>query len=148
MKHKLIIAWKMKTFVNSTANPKNKKMLKKCLRTYILHCIILGKDNFKVKFGNEYYDSFKLRFKDWLEYAENKFIMVPVFRFISEEHRPSIINYYIKHGVKKPIHIKHHKFVSESLLEYFFNENGFEIVDERIGSLETIYYIRKKDTFN
>lgn len=142
MKHKLIIAGEMNKFVNRSADPKNKNMLKKCLIEYIRQCIILGKEEFKVRYGSEYYDSFKLRFKDLLEYIYNKFFTVPICRLIPKKHRPSIINYYIEHGVSKPIHIKHHIFVSESLLEYFLNENGFEIYDEYIGSLETIYYIR------
>lgn len=145
MKDKLIIAWKMNTFINSSRNPKNKKMLKKCLRTYIIHCIVFGKDKFKVKFGSEYYDSFKSRFKDWVEYAKNKFFDIPVCRLIPKEHRPSIINYYIEHGISKPVHIKHHMFVSESILEYFLSESGFEIYDEHLGSLETTYYIKKKE---
>ena len=144
MKKKLSMAWKMSIFANISPNPENRKIYKKCLRVYIIWCVILGKDNFRVKFGSEYYDSFKLRFKDWLEYIDNKFFTVPICRLIPKEHRPSIINYYIEHGVSKPIHIKHHKFISESLVEYFMSENGFEIYDEYLGSLETIYYIRKK----
>lgn len=143
MKQKLITTWKMKSFINSSPNSKNKRMLRKCFGRYIIHCLILGKDKFKVKYGSEYYDSFKLRFKDWLAYIDNKFFTVPICRLIPKEHRPSIINYYIEHGVKKPIHIKHHTFISESLLEYFLSENGFEIYDEYLGSLETIYYIRR-----
>lgn len=143
MRHKLIIACKMKTFIHSSPNPKNKKMYKKCLRAYIVNCVIFGKDNFKVKFGSEYYYGFKLRFKDWVEYAKNKFIEVPICSLIPKEHRPSVINYYIEHGVRKPIHLKRHISVNEGALEYFLAEIGFEIVDEHLGSLESIYYIRK-----
>lgn len=145
MKNKIIVAFKMNKFVNRTANPKNKKMLKKCIREYIKQCIFLGKEEFKVRYGSEYYDSFKLRLIDWIEYIDNKFFTVPICRIIPEGHRPSIINYYIEHGVSKPIHIKHHIFVSESLLEYFLKENGFKIADEYLGSLETVYYIKRKE---
>ena len=144
MNNKFMLAWKMWLFVNNTANPKYKKTLRKCLRAYITQCVILGKDNFELKYGSEYYDSFKLRFKDWLEYINNKYFWFPIYRIIPKEHRPSIINYYIEHGIPKPIHIKHHIFVNESILEYFLDQNGFEISDEYLGSLETIYYIRRK----
>jgi len=145
MKNKLNIAWQMHALANHTARPENAKMFKKCLRAYIIECIIFGKEEFKVKFGSEYYDSFKSRLKDWGEYIENRFIIVPIYRLVPKECRPSIIDYYIKHGVDKPTHIKHHKYVSECLLEYLLDESGLEIVDEYIGSLETIYYIKIKE---
>lgn len=147
MKDKLITAWKMNKFINNTRNDKNKKTLRKCLRTYIVQCIILRKEEFNLKYGSEYYDSFKARFKDWLEYIDNKFLVVPIYKLIPKKYRPSIINYYIEHGVSKPVHIKHHRFVSESILEYFLSEAGFGIVGEHLGSLETIYYIKKINLF-
>ena len=136
----------MNTFINTTRNPKNKKTLKKCFKEFVKQCILLNKDEFNVRYGSEYYDSFSLRFKDWSEYVWNKFIMVPFSKLVPKKYRLDLFDYDVVYGVSKPIHLMHHIYVNESILEYFLSEFYFEIVDEHLGSLETIYYIKKKES--
>lgn len=130
----------------SVRNEEYKKRFWKCYRSYLMQCIILRKNEFEVKYGSEYYDSFKLRAKDWKEYICDK-IYVFFWKLIPlPKLRPNKANVYIEYGISKPPkHLKRHIHVNECALEYFLDQVGFEIKDEYIKSLSTTYIIKRKD---
>lgn len=143
MLEKIRAARRMRRFISTCANIKNRKVFLKCYRAYVFQCILGFKEEFVVRVGSEYYDSFRLRLKSFIEYMYYV-IYTAIWRIVpSRSHRPRKANYYISHGIPKPAYIKKHIYVSESALEYFLDETGFEIVDEDIKVLESIYYIQK-----
>ena len=130
----------------SVRNEEYRKRYWKCYRSYLMQCMILRKDEFVVKYGSEYYDSFKLRAKHWKEYICDKIYVIFWKRIPFEKIRPNKAKVYIKYGISKPpIHLKKHIHVNECALEYFLDQVGFEIKDEEIKSLSTTYYIKRKN---
>ena len=136
-------AIKMQKFIYQTRNIQNKKMFWKCYRRYITECCIMKKNEFKIRFGSKYYQSFGSRLGDWIEYINDK-LYIFFWRIIPiRKIRPKRASILIQHGVSQPVHLKKHVFVNESMLEYFFDQNGFKVVDECLTSLSSTYYIKK-----
>lgn len=144
MFEKLKVAKNMIRFIWYSSNVKSKRIYRKCCLVYIFQSIILGRDDFALKFGSQYYDSFTLRFKDWVKFIYYS-IITCFWRLIPDEkYRPKYIDYCIRYGVKKPIHLKRHIYVNECALEYFLAEHDLEIFSEYLTCLSSTYYIKKK----
>ena len=144
MREKLAIAKKIR---NSRKNFSNdieyKKMCSKCYRTYIVECIIKGKDEFKVVFGGKYIQSFPKRVSDWYYYILNS-----IYRFYLVHVTPNDDKTFqkyelIHYGVHKPFHVKIANTPNELILESFLKKNGFKIVEEHFYNTYTVYDVAR-----
>jgi len=135
----------MTIMIASCKNEENRKIYWKCYLKYMLSCVIMGKDEFVVKFGSEYYQNFGKRMNDWKEYIyDNIYKLFWKYNFF-KKRKPNWAQYLITYGVSKPIHLKTHISVNEFILEYFAEKNGFRVASEYLTSLSSTYYIKKRD---
>ncbi len=144
MREKLAIAKKLrisrKSFSNNT---EYKKICSKCYRTYVVECIIQGKNEFSISFNGKYINSFPERAFDWYNYVLNS-----IYRFFLVHFTPNndktFKRYELIHfGVYKPIHHKITNIPNEIILEGFLKENGFKIVDQHLNSVSTVYDVAR-----
>lgn len=144
MREKLEIANKLrksrKIFSN---NLEHKRLCSKCYRTYVVECIIKGKDEFKITFNGNFINKFPERIFDWYFYA-----LKCIYRFYLVHFTPNDDKTFLKYelihfGVSKPIHLKTAKTPNEFILEGFLKENGLKIAEEHLYSESTVYDVAR-----
>lgn len=144
MREKLALAKRLrnsrKIFSN---NMEHKKLCSKCYRTYVVECIVKGKDEFKVVFGSKYIQSFPERVSDWYHYVLNSIYRLYLVHVTPNDDKTLQKYELIHYGVSKPIHLKIANTPNEFILESFLKENGFKIIDEHLYSEFTIYDVAR-----
>ena len=112
----------------------------KCFFPYIFYCIILRKDTFILKYNGKYIKSFKERLTDWLEYFWDN--ICKVFLKIFKPKSKTLRNYMLLQGkIYTPCHVKVTNGPNEALLSYYLKQNNFKIIDEKLGTVTTIYTV-------
>ncbi len=144
MREKLMIANQMRKLRKVYSNnPKDKRLCSKCYYTYIIECIIKGKENFKISFGGKYVTSFPNRIYNYYRY-----ILESIYRFFLMHFAPNNDNTPLKYrlihyGVSKPVHCKIAEMPNEVMLYGFLKVNGFKITGEHLYSDSTVYDVAK-----
>jgi len=144
MREKLAIANQLRiSRKNYSNNVEHKKLCSKCYHTYIVECIIKGKNDFKISFGGKYIHSFSRRILDWFEYVKDI-----VYRFFLIHCTPkddkTFKKYNLIHfGVSKPIHLKIAETPNEFVLYGFLEKNGFKIKEEHLYTESTVYDVTR-----
>ena len=141
MREKLAIAKKMRNSRKSFNNIEHRKLCSKCYRTYIVECIIKGKNNFNLTFKGKYIHVFFRRLADWYTY-----VLDNIYRFylvhVTPNDDKTLKKYNLIHyKVSKPVHLKTANTPNEFILECYLNENGFKIINEHLYSNSTVYDI-------
>ena len=121
----------------------HKKLFKKIYRTYVIECILKGKDSFQLRFNGKYINSLSIRIYDWLEYIQNIiersiFLIIVPKKFRSKKKFP-----FLYYRIFKPTHLKLTNAPNEFILNSFLEHNGFKIIKEHLGSVETTYDIAR-----
>ena len=144
MKEKLVIAIQMLVSRKSICNDlEDQKLCLKCCLTYVIECIIKGKDNFEVSFEGKYVESFSKRIHNYYRY-----IIDSIYRFFLIHFTPNDDKTFRKYelihcGVSKPIHFKYDGMPNEKVLYKFLKENGFKIIGEHLYSESTVYVVAR-----
>ncbi len=140
MREKLAIANQMRVSRKSVGNnSEDKKLCSKCYRTYVIECIIKGKDNFKISFRSTYIPSFSKRVSNYYRYIINNIYRLFLIYFTLNGDK----NLKKHTDVSKPIHLKIANMPNEFVLHTFLEGNGFEITDEHIYSESTVYDVAR-----
>lgn len=126
--------------INSN-NIEYKKLCSKFYRTYLVECIIKGKDEFKITFNGNYIQSFSERISDWYHYVLNTIYKFYLVHFTPNDDRTLQKYSLIHYRVSRPIHLKVSNTPNEFILEGFLKENGFKIIDEHLYSISTVYVV-------
>ena len=138
MKEKLVIAKRMINSRRSFNNIEHRKLCSKCYRTYIVECIIKGKNDFKLTFKVKYIHCFSRRLGTYV--LDNIYRLY--FVHITPSDDKTLKKYNLIHyKVLKPVHVKISDIPNEFILECYLNENGFKIVDEHLYSNYIVYDI-------
>lgn len=140
-----------KLFISSltySRNIEHKKLFLKVVRTYFLQCIILGKDKFPLIFRGKHIQNFSKRVSDWITFIKDFTYRFILLTFVPSNIRKNLTKSFhnyelVNFGVKIPFHPMVTNAPNEAVLEYFLKENGFEITDEFLFSVRTIYNIKK-----
>jgi len=117
------------------------KLIKKCYRTYIIQCIFLGKDKFKLKFKGKHLTSFWKRVCDWLDYIIDNIKKIFILMFIPKKFRPKNKYPYLYYKIYKPIHLKITDAPNEIVLYTYLEENGLKVIEEHLYPVDTVYDI-------
>jgi hypothetical protein len=139
MREKLAIAKKLRSSRKISNNTENKKICSKCYRTYVVECIIKGKNEFKITFDGNYIQNFSERVSNWYHYVLNSIYRFYLVRVTPNDDKTFQKYELIHHVVSKPIHLKIANTPNEVILEGFLKENGFKIVAEHLYSESTVY---------
>ena len=139
-----------KLFISSltySRNIEHKKLFSKVLRAYFLQCIILGKDNFLLKFNGKYIHSFPKRFLDSITFVKDIIYRFILLNFIPNSIRKNLTKSFhnyelVNFGVPIPFHPMVTDTPCEAILEYFLEQNGFKITDEFLYPVKTFYNIK------
>ena len=76
MREKLKIAKNLRLSRKSFNNAEYRKICSKCYHSYLLDCILIGKQQFTITFKGKYHDSFCHRLSDWCNY-----VLYNIYRF-------------------------------------------------------------------
>ena len=144
MREKLTIANKMRNSRKSFSNNlEHKKLCSKCYHTYVIECIIKGKENFKISFGGKYIQSLSERIYDYYRYIVDRIYKSFLIHFTPNDDK-TLRKYELIHfGVSKPIYIKIAEKPNETILYSFLEKNGFKITDEHLYSESTVYDVTR-----
>ena len=94
-----------------------KKISFKCYRAYIYQCIIIGKDEFEIKFDGKYVTTIRQRIIDYIYYFFKCIYRFFIIHFTSQNDN-TLGKYSLIHGgVYEPIHVKITNIPNEYLLE-------------------------------
>lgn len=144
MREKLVIANQMRVSRKSFSNDlEERKLCSKCYRAYVIECIIKGKENFKVSFGDKYIQSFSERLFDWCRYIGNSIYRFYLIHFTPNDDITFKKWELIHCGVSKPVHFKISKTPNEKVLYNFLEKNGFKITEEHFYSEATVYDVAR-----
>ena len=144
MREKIAIAKKLRNSRNNFSNKiEYKKICSKFYRTYLVECIIKGKDEFKITFNGNYIQSFSERISDWYHYVLNNIYKFYLVHFTPNDDRTLQKYSLIHYRVSRPIHLKVANTPNEFILEGFLKENGFKIIDEHLYSISTVYVVAR-----
>ena len=144
---KLKIARKLRLSAKnfSQGNVNFKRLFKKVYCVYLKDCVILGKDEFNLKFNGKFINNFLERAFDWIKYYYDsmrvsllKNLFHPNYNNLTAEEYELI---YL--GVHKPVHIKVTDAPNETALDLFLEANGFKIANEFLFRISTIYTIKR-----
>ena len=140
MREKLAIANQLRVSRKKYSNNlENKKLCSKCYRTYIIECIIKGKNDFKVSFEGKYIHGFSRRISDWFGYFWNIIYRFFLIHFTPKDDKTFKKYELIHFGVSKPIHPRIAETPNEWCLYDFLKKNGFKIKEEHLDSESTVY---------
>lgn len=145
MREKIAIANQLRVSRESFSdNLEDWKLCSKCYYTYVMECIIKGKEEFKVSFGGRYIQSFSKRLSDWCRYIKDS-----MYRFflihVTPNDDKTFGKYELIHcGVSKPVHFKIAKTPNEKVLYDFLEKNGFKITNEHLYSESTVYDVVRR----
>lgn len=144
MKEKIAIANQLRVSRKKFSNNlEHKKLCLKCYRTYVIECVIKGKENFKISFGGKYIESFSERASDWYRYIWDSTYRFFLIHFTPNDDK-TFQKYELIHvGVSKPIHLKIAETPNETILYNFLEKNGFKIIDEHLYSESTVYDVTR-----
>ncbi len=144
MREKLAIANQMRNSRKSFSNNlEHRKLCSKCYRTYVIECIIKGKENFKISFGGKYIQSFPKRIYDYYRYIVNSIYRFFLIHFTPNDDKTLRKFGLIYFGVPKPIHFKIAEVPNEIVLYSFLEKNGFKITDEHLYSESIVYDVAR-----
>ncbi len=140
MREKLAIANQLRVSRKKYSNNlEHKKLCSKCYRTYIIECIIKGKNDFKVSFEGKYIHSFSRRISDWFGYFGDIIYRFFLIHFTPKDDKTFKKYELIHFGVSKPIHPRIAETPNEWCLYDFLEKNGFKIKEEHLYSESTVY---------
>ena len=144
MREKLDIANQMRNSRKSFSNNlEDQKLCSKCYHTYVIECIIKGKENFKVSFGGKYVQSLSKRIYDYYKYIINSIYRFFLIHFTPNSYK-TLRKYELIHfGVSKPTHFKIAEMPNEPVLYNFLEKNGFKITGEHLYSESTVYDVAR-----
>ena len=108
-------------------------VMNKICRRYFFHGVMFGQKDIVVVFGGKYLRSFRKRVDDWV-YFFRKTIKYIGNRTIKRKWGKLIKPY-------KPIHIKIANVPNEAFMEEFLMSAGFEVKDEILETIRSIYII-------
>lgn len=144
MREKLAIAKKLRNSRNSFSNNiVHKKLCSKCYHTYVLECIIKGKNAFKITFKGTYVQSFEQRVVEWYNYVRDSVYRIYLVNVTPNDDKTFQKWSLIHCGVSKPVHFKIASKPNEFILESFLKENGFKITNEHVYSEATVYDVTR-----
>ncbi len=144
MREKLAIANQLRVSrKNYSNNIEHKKLRSKCYHTYVVECIITGKNDFKVSFGGKYIHSLSRRISDWFEYILDIIYRFFLIHFPQKDDKTFKEYELIHFGVSKPIHPKIAETPNEWCLYDFLEKNGFKIKEEHLYSESTVYIVAR-----
>ena len=144
MREKLAIARKLRiSRKNFSDKTEDQILCLKCYYTYVLECIIKGKDKFEISFNGKYVKNFLERALDWFNY-----VLDSIYRFFLVHFTPNNDKTFkryelIHYGVSKPIHVKVTNAPNETVLYSFLEENGFQIIEEHLYNVSTVYDVAR-----
>ena len=125
MRKKIAIANQLRVSRKKFSNNREyKKLCSKCYRTYVIECVIKGKENFQISFGSKYIKSFSKRAYDWYIFFLDCIYFGPIY-------------------ASKPKHLKIAEIPNERVLYYFLEKNGFKIIGEHLYSYSTVYDVTR-----
>ena len=111
------------------------EIMDKICRRYFWNGVIFQREDVVVVFGATYVRSFKKRVDDWIEY----FVKIIRFNKKCRIHRDA--RWGRLHRPYKPAHLKTAKIPDRVFMEEYLLCAGFEVKDEVLQSLRSIYII-------
>lgn len=124
-----------------SSNSINKKLVKKCYRTYVIQCIFLGKDKFQLKFKGKHMKSFWERVGNWFNYIVENIEKYLCLFFIPKRFRPRNQYAFLYLKIYKPYHPKLTNPPNEIVLYSYLEQNGLKVVKEHLLPEDTVYDI-------
>ena len=145
MKEKLAIANQMRKSRKSFSNNlEDKKLCSKCYHTYVIECIIKGKESFKISFKGKYIKSFSERMYDYYIYIVDSLYRFFLMNFTPDDDK-TLRKYELIHiGVPKPLHLRIAEVPDETVIYGFLENNGFLVTNEYIDSGLTVYDVTRE----
>ena len=126
-----------KNFLKRDHRADHKMIMNKVCHKYFIQGFLFGAEDIVIVFKGTYIRDFKTRCVDWIEYIGDCIDYFLMYINVKERNRDKR-----SHKPYKPMHIKLSDGTDEIFLEHYLLCSGFEIEDEILQSLRSIYIIK------
>ena len=134
-----------KSVVNYPADFKSKVLFLRCYLSFLLDCLLIGKDTFILVFKTKHSTSLSKRVADWGLYFYDlfyRFLLIHVFKPSTPNMSDRELQLYY-HKPTIPKHLLVSNLPDEVTLRKFLRANGFDVKNKFLFPDQSIYEMSK-----